>query len=377
MKKLLFIDDDPQLLEGLRDGLRRYRREWQCSFACGGEAGLALLQGDTFDAVVTDARMPGVMGLDVLRAAQHHSPAALRVVLSGQIDLLTIGHLMELAHRVVGKPCELTRLHEVIEQALTERSDVATTGVAKLVTEARTLPSLSASIAELTAALADPDVQVAATTALIERDPGLTARVLRLANSPYFGSSRRVASPANAASQLGVELLRTLVRSAELLQSDLTPTPWLTGELPWRAGRLARALAPEGPVAEMAFTAGILMNTGQLLLARDHADVWARLVAEAGKSCASITVLERAHFGFTHAELGAALLSTWGLPQEVVEAIHDHHTPPAEWSAPLKARHYLYVAAAHLDGAPPPGASAPPELLALARRAASMDPSTP
>ncbi|MEA2290412.1 MAG: hypothetical protein QOD55_2409, partial [Solirubrobacteraceae bacterium] len=86
MRRILFVDDDPNVLEGLRDALRSRRREWRMVFVDGGESALAELERDAYDVVVSDMRMPVMDGAELLSRVRRHQPHTVRIVLTGYAD---------------------------------------------------------------------------------------------------------------------------------------------------------------------------------------------------------------------------------------------------------------------------------------------------
>lgn len=119
MIRLLFVDDDPSLLAGLRRASRSRREDWSTSFALGGQEALVALASEPFDVVVTDLRMPGMDGPALLEhVARAHPEVRLRVVLSGQADFDRQEQSVAHAHAVLWKPCEFRKLSETIDRLL-------------------------------------------------------------------------------------------------------------------------------------------------------------------------------------------------------------------------------------------------------------------
>lgn len=120
-KNVLFVDDDPFILAGLRRQLRAYRDEWTVHFARGGEEALRLMEEQAFDVVVTDLRMPHMNGAALLEEVCQRYPAVLRIVLSGQSDpdlrLETVA-----AHHILSKPCDGKTLKATIDATPSARA---------------------------------------------------------------------------------------------------------------------------------------------------------------------------------------------------------------------------------------------------------------
>jgi len=117
MTRILFVDDEPRVLDGLRRSLRAQRQRWDMHFAIGGEAALAALEQAPFDVIVSDMRMPDVDGLMLLTAARERWPRMTRLVLSGYTDMEAVLRSTSVAHQILAKPCDPAELVAVIDRA--------------------------------------------------------------------------------------------------------------------------------------------------------------------------------------------------------------------------------------------------------------------
>lgn len=111
--RILFVDDDPYVLAALSLALKPEESPWEMVFALGGEAGLAHLQADTYDVLVTELRMARVDGVGLFRYAREHSPSTVRVALSAWV------YPGLEAHIALAKPCKLTDLREALADIAT------------------------------------------------------------------------------------------------------------------------------------------------------------------------------------------------------------------------------------------------------------------
>lgn len=359
MRRVLFVDDDQNLLQGLGNSLRRYRKQWDMTFICGGRAALdALAAGPGFDVVVSDARMPDVDGEALLTEVQRRYADTVRFILSGQTDEGSAMRLMHVAHQFIAKPCESATLYETIEHACARRELLENQALRALVTQVGGLPALPVTFSRLSALLNDPDCGVADVAAVLEKDPALSAEVLHAVNSAFFGLPRKMTRVLAAASFLGLETIRALVLSAELVQTFtragvcerlvnevFSERMLSTAQL---ARRLARAHGGDGD-ADTAFTACLLMDVGQLIFAERRGAEWLPLFHEAAGEGARLAALEQARLGCDHGQASAYLLSLWGLPSDVVSAVAGHHEAPAP-DAP-GWRRAVYVAVACVEAA--------------------------
>jgi DNA-binding NtrC family response regulator len=121
MHRILFVDDEPHVLDGLRRALRGWSSRWELRFAASGQAALALMETTAIDAVVTDFRMPQMDGRGLLEAVRRLHPATARLVLTGHADENDLLEVVAVAHQFLHKPCDTPRLVGAIERVLSMR----------------------------------------------------------------------------------------------------------------------------------------------------------------------------------------------------------------------------------------------------------------
>src|SRR4051812_38103073 len=114
MKRVLFVDDDQSLLSGVRSRLYKRRKEWEMVFAESGAAAIEELSKHSVDLIVTDVRMPGMDGADLLSTVKSRWPKTIRIVLSGYAEQAKLLQLVSLAHRYLSKPCDMAQLEAMI-----------------------------------------------------------------------------------------------------------------------------------------------------------------------------------------------------------------------------------------------------------------------
>ncbi|HLI60479.1 MAG TPA: response regulator [Solirubrobacteraceae bacterium] len=356
VKRILFVDDDESLLEGLRDALRPYRRRWQMSFVNSGEAALAVLASEPQDVIVCDLRMPGLDGASVLERTREMSPATVRIVLSGHADVAMVSRAAAAAHRLVAKPCGTDELTRILERSCALQDVAARVEMDPRTIGASALPSLPRAYARLSEMLRGGGASGAEIAEVISEDIAMAAKVLQLANSAYFGRRRPTANLTDAVAYLGTDTLRALLLHAEAFRAFPVESPiprFSLDELQrhcMRVARLAQAISKEVGLAADAFTAGLLHDIGLLILAARAPDDLATTLARAANEHRSIAEVERERHGVTHADIGAHLLSLWGLPHTVTEAIAGHHSDT--WlKLPFDATAAVHIAEALIEQA--------------------------
>jgi HD-like signal output (HDOD) protein/CheY-like chemotaxis protein len=337
MKRILFVDDDAQLLDGLRCALRKHRRQWDMTFAPDGEAALAHLRAAPVDVIVSDMRMPGMDGATLLRIVKDEFPGAIRIILSGHAERDAVLRALPVSHQFLAKPCEGSVLVNALERAMHVQDLLESEALRKVVGNTVQLPSLPRIYMQLTTAMADPDATPRTIAKLLERDPAVCAKLLQVVNSSYFGLARRISGIEPAVVYLGLDLVRSLALNAQLF-STLGAAPRLEGfsyeevqERSLATARLAKRIVGDPKRQDEAFTAGLLHDVGAVLLALGVPDKVSAISKRARRDGVPLHVAEQEVLGVTHAEVGAYLLGVWGLPFPLVEAVAYHHFP---WRVP-------------------------------------------
>lgn len=180
--------------------------------------------------------------------------------------------------------------------------------------------------------LEDPECPASALGQVIGRDPVLTARLLRLANSPFYGFPSRIDTVSRAVTVIGMHALRNLVLVTSAVDC-LSRLPVPNMREYWghslRAAIAARVLALHCDVAEpeALFAAGLLHDIGRQIIAAKLPEIAREVEIRAGDTEMSVDEVERAVLGFDHAAVGAELLRTWRLPSTLCEPIAFHHRP--------------------------------------------------
>ncbi len=349
---ILFVDDDPNILQALQRMLRGQRAEWDMSFCDSPVRALALLEQRHFDVVVSDMRMPDLDGADLLSQVERAHPGTLRVVLSGYSEKHSIFRSIGPAHQYLAKPCSPELILTLMERALAMRRILADEHMRRLASGLRTLPSLPDLYLPLTRAMEKDSVTVGEIADLVGRDVAMTAELLKITNSAFFALGAHMTTAEQAVKLLGMETVRNLVLVSGIFrQYEAGP-----GQDKLRAlsgyslqtGQLARQLALENgensDLAALAQCAGMMSVIRALVLFDAFGSRYGAAVAEAGPE--TLEDCERRTFGASHCELGAYLLSLWGFPDAVVEAVLYALRPSALGGGSRMVTSYLHLARA-------------------------------
>jgi HD-like signal output (HDOD) protein len=354
-RRVLFVDDEPKILQGLQRMLRSMRNEWEMEFAENGHQALDVLNGRPFDVVVADMRMPGMDGCQLLGKVKELHPQLVRIILSGYSDRKMILSSVRLAHQYLSKPCDAETLKSTVIRACALRDLLTDGALISLISRIDSLPSLPSLYVDLLEELKSPDASIQKVGEIISKDVAMTAKILHLANSAFFGLGQHVANIHRALNCLGMETVKALVITVQIFSeySRAAKTGFPLSAL-WDhsmgTGVFARMIAREenqepGPVSNI-FMAGLLHDVGKLVLTvslpERYRDVMV-LVNEAGKTYYEA---EQEVLGTTHSQVGAYLMGLWGLADPIVEAIAFHHAPrecPVAGFSPITAVHVADV----------------------------------
>jgi HD-like signal output (HDOD) protein/CheY-like chemotaxis protein len=347
-KRILFVDDETLVLDGLRRSLRPMRGEWEMDFSESGEAAKEQMTFAQYDVVVTDMLMRGIDGAELLQYVRDRSPRTIRLVLSGRWEEDFAMKCVGVAHRYLSKPCDASTLRSTVANLATLGSSELSDRIMELVAQSEKLPSVPSLYTRIVSLLRNGDTQMDEVGAIIASDPAMTAKILKVVNSSFFGLAHEISDPTEAVSHLGVSTLQALILATGVFSQFNVPVAGnfsvaASAERAQRVGSAARAIAraERAPktLADDSLFAGMLHDIGKLILAtnlpRDFEQIGAR------RGHAALTV-EREVFGATHAEVGGYLLGLWGLPAQVVDAVNFHHTPslsPEREFSPLTAIH--------------------------------------
>jgi HD-like signal output (HDOD) protein len=333
MKRILFVDDEPRILEGLQRMLRPCRKQWDMTFANSGSEALGILAAGAYDVIISDMRMPGMDGAQLLELVRERYPGMIRIVLSGQFETEAAMRAVPVAHQFLTKPCDPAQLQSVIERSCECDSMVMDVATRRLVAAIGELPSLPGTYAALVNALNDPSVSLEQVAATVEQDVAVAAKVLQLVNSAFFGLAREVATVPVAVGYLGFEVLKQLVLTVELFRtfSCELHVPGFSVEEIQRHSRCVAAIAAVLPVPRQhsagTSVAALLHDVGKLILAVRLPEPFERALQASLQQKRPLHRVEVEMNGATHAEVGAYLLSLWGLPASIVTAVSRHHRP--------------------------------------------------
>jgi len=343
-RSIVFVDDEENLLSGLRRLLRHKREVWDMRFAAGGAQALQMLDECPADVIVSDMKMPGMDGAQLLAEVRRRHPRTARMILSGHADRMSIISAVGPTQQFLAKPCDTEVLLDAIERVLAISDLVTDEALRDLLGGVESLPKPPRIYEEMLAIATDPNCRLDDVVRVIEHDLATSTEVLHLVNSAFFGLGAAVDSVARAVSLLGLETIQGLALAGAIFRAEQPePVDVDAHELCLRALNVATrcrryALAdgwPNEPVNE-AFFAGLLCEVGLPVLDAAHPDPWSALsssvlTVDASHDPWSLDAEQQVAFGCSMTRATAYLLGLWGFPEGVVAAIAEQ---PARLGSP-------------------------------------------
>ena len=352
-KKILIVDDEINVLEGLKRMLRPKFDEWDMEFVDSGFKALDLLDREPFDILVTDMQMPQMSGFELLEEVQKKHPEIVRIILSGYTQFETAVRAMGLAHQFLTKPCDADKLKETLSRALLLRKILTQDSLASVITEMKSLPSLPDLYLKLQELLRCPDVNIERISGIIASDVGMTTKILQLVNSSFFCVANRITEPGHAVRMLGLDSIRMLVLSVHIFSmfdndklKDFPIGRFKKHNLNVAvlAKRIAEIAIPEKKAIEDAFIEGLLHDCGKIILIERLPEKYKQVLDLVESRKITLFDAEKNIFGVTHADVGAFLLGLWGMWNSMLETVMFHHNPSQSHSKSLDTLTCVHVA---------------------------------
>lgn len=348
---VLFVDDEALVLESVKEISRSFDPDWKVSLALGGREALRLLEAQQVDIAVVDMHMPDYDGIRLLGHIRDHYPSISRIAMSGFATYESAMQAANAAHQFLHKPIGAERLRAMLQRMVQLRQTLADGNLKALIAKLDTLPSLPSLYADLIQEINSKDASIKRVGEIISRDMAMTAKILQLINSAFFGLPRKVSNTAQAVNLLGLQVIKALVLTIQIFQKfngDAKSQQYVgllfdhsvsTAAL---ARRIAGEESQEQRAVDDAFLAALVHDVGKLILASQLSKQYRMIREEALSEERPVHLVEEDILGNSHAELGAYLLGLWGMPADIVEAVAFSHRPTDSRNpgfAPLTAVH--------------------------------------
>ncbi|MFH2092543.1 MAG: response regulator [Pseudomonadota bacterium] len=348
-KRILFVDDEIDILARLQKNLTPMKELWDTSFVESGEKALKLLEQETFDVILCDMHMPGMDGSKLLDLVCSRYPTMVRIILSEGSNQDII---VKSAQQYLPKTCETQALVYAVTRACSLKSILDSRVLKGLLGRIETLPTIPALYEQIVKELSSTDASIASVGDIIAKDMGMTAKVLQLVNSSFFGMPQHISSASEAVILLGIDVVKALVLGIEVFSKfDGAQSVISVDQIHdhcVRAAVMAKQIAVlekmDAKTADNAMICATLHDLGKLLLAEQFTDEYKEAVEMTKETGIAIFHAEKAVFGVTHSQVGAYLLGLWGLPWDIIEGIAFHHRPDQMVSKNFELSGLVHVA---------------------------------
>lgn len=358
-RRILFVDDEIEILNGIQRMLRSMQGTWDMHFTQSGQEALAFLESNPVDVVVSDFSMREMNGLDFLKQVKSLNPEVIRIMLSGEINKSFIMKTVRIVHQFIAKPSDADTLKNTIIRACDLKKLLINDDLRRTVANMDTLPSLPTVYAEITKELRSKDASMKKIGQLIGKDTAMTTKILQLVNSAFFSLPTHISSPDQAVMLLGFDTVKALVLHYEIF-SKIKINPAFSTFLEslsrhnMEIGNLAKRICEDVDKdkvnTDQAFMGGLLHDCGKLILASNFPKDYSHVIALSKEEGRTYLSAEQEIFGTSHSEVGAYLTGIWGFPLPIVNAIFHHHDPLKIQEQHMGPETAVYIANAMSDG---------------------------
>ncbi len=336
MLKILFVDSEIYVLNGIKRILHKNQNVWKMFFVDNINQANEIMSVHDIDVVVSEFKMTTKDNEPFLKEVKSKYPLAIRIVYSDAIDKEKLYDSLFWAHYFLQKPFKPEELKERINSGIRIQSNISENiAFQNLVSGITKLPSLPEIFFEINDIIKKDDFSMKQVSDLIEKDVAMSARILQIVNSGFFGINKEITSIFEALNFIGIQTVKSLVLTANLfkvfsgnhmLEKYLTQIVNHSLLVANGAKKYIERFAKETNLSELAFITGLFHDIGKLILFSSE-DLRQKLVENFQLLNGNQLEEERKIFGATHPELGAYLLSLWGMGNDVIEAVAYHHNP--------------------------------------------------
>jgi len=347
MIDILFVDDEPAMLNSLKRTCRSMRKTWNCDFAEGPEIALEKFSAKNFDLIISDMRMPGMHGAALLQKVKEISPQTIRFILSGQSEGSALLRSLDATHQFLSKPCDFEQLKAKIESSFEFQPDLNDSKLKTLLTQIKSLPSLSSFHEDLNEKLKTGNDNLDEITKIISTDIGMSSKILQIANSSFFGVSQNITSPEKAVKNFGLDLIRKLVLDCQIFNEIKDNTHENLLNKIWKhsldTANLSYQLAKECKTNQdtqvTSRSGGLLHEIGNIIIAIYFPEKYQQNHFLETKSNLSM---------WDYSIIGSYLAGIWGFPSSIIEIIAFHNTPSKIYTGKVTPLAFVHIANAVL-----------------------------
>ena len=340
-KRILLIDDEISGLDQLKSSLATEENEWIIERSNNPQQALQSILKTPPTVVICDYDMPQINGADLLRQVEAKHPFIHRFIIANRAEMEVLEDGIGSVFHFLPKPCPGNRLIQEIQRCLAIEEWLGKEQIKSVVGTLGELPSLPNLYLKIVDALDSDDISVELIGKQIAKDLTISAKILKIVNSSYFGFDETISDINQAVSVLGIDTVKNLVLAIQVFGENREGEIGKATDRLWgHSMAVAQGMQFEtgsAKLAEGAYTAGLFHDIGKLIMLRAAPEDFKVAQEKAQGDSVNAWETETEHMGCNHAEAGAYLLARWGLPIEVVETAALHHQPANSSGASFSA----------------------------------------
>ncbi|MGB5105396.1 MAG: response regulator [Candidatus Zixiibacteriota bacterium] len=334
--KNAIIVGQQDIADDLRFGLGKPENGWNLKFVASGAEAISELNDNEYEFVLSELVLPDQDVASLFEQIRENHPGIVRFVLSANDNREIMMRATSQAHQAISKPVKADTLRMQISNSLALRGVLTDEKLHSRIAKISSLPTLPTIYNQLVLEMQSENASMQKVANLIKQDVSITAKLLQMTNSAFFGLSSRVENPLQAANLLGMDTVKSLVLTAGVFSQFNDPgLPGFSIDTIYNhslavgasARHFANAFGLGRKQAEDALMAGMLHDIGKLVLLTNFHDELSQSISLAQKENLPMHEAERRILGVSHCEIGAHLLSLWGMSDLILEAVTLHDTP--------------------------------------------------
>lgn len=330
---ILFVDDEVNVINGLKRMLRSLKEDWEFYFALSGTEALELMHQNNMDVVVSDMRMPNMNGAELLELIKKKYPSTIRIILSGQSNEELALKSTRSAHQFISKPFEPEKLKQTIRKTYNLHKFLDDDSLRKVINGLGRLPSIPKTFFEIEDELGKESFSLQKIAEIIRNDLVMSAKILHIVNSAFFGLAKNISDINQAVNILGANTIKSLIIYAHVFKSykgsaqveQMLKNIWEHSLRVAKGSKnIMTSLGDSKSEVEAAYMSGLLHDIGKIIIV-DCDKYRNEILSKMELDKLKYNEAEKLVLGTTHADIGAYLLRLWGLPEIVTEAVLHHH----------------------------------------------------
>ena len=353
LKRILVLSDSRADSEGISPAFADLPFGWKVHFSNSQADALCVLSQVDFDLLFVDLSAGPLAGIQFLGQVWQRHPQIIRFLLGPSYDSDVMLTCVMGGHQFIQKPLSVSSVRASLDRAQMMDRMLQDKAVQSVVSRIRTFPSRPTIYVEVMKELRSPNASAITVGEIVSKDLAISTKLIQVINTAPFGLLQPVTTPADAVLMLGMEITASLVLGIEAFaRLDHIKPLYFSIDQVWRhcqtvavtSKKIAELFSSDREVAHDAFTSGLLHDLGKVALAMNLEEQFQSTFALAQQRKIRGWQAEREILGATHAEAGAYLLSLWGLPASIVEAVGMHHCPSSRLDRDFSAATAVHLA---------------------------------